>query len=96
MPRQIRLDHGGMGELLKSDGVASLVDDAADLVQQRALNHPSVQTHGMPVETASGVSDRARAIVTIMHAGGLGVQAKHGVLSRAVADTGLSFREVAS
>lgn len=92
MPKAVKIDREGIRALLKSSEVGAHIDTVADGVAERARNHSSVRDHIMDVETDSGVSDRVRAVVTIMHPGGLGVQAKHGVLSKAVADSGLTFR----
>ena len=92
----VRLDRSGVAALLKSSGVASEISSTAGRVADAVRADAAVARHSMPVSTASGVSDRARSIVTIMHAGGLGVQAKHGSLSRAVASTGLAFKGAAS
>jgi hypothetical protein len=88
---KVKIDRSGIQALLKSSGVASEVEGYADGIAASVLSHPSVASRDIDVETASGVSDRARTIVTIMHAAGLGLQAKHGVLSRAVGDSGLKF-----
>lgn len=91
---RVRLDSAGIAELLQSSGVRKVVDSAADAVADNARGAAEVQRHGMRVLTDSGTSDRARAIVTIAHAGGLGVQGKHGTLTRAVSAAGLSAGKV--
>lgn len=94
MARRVRLDSKGIEELLRSPGVAAEVTSGASRVREVASGDAAVMRHRMPVRMASGFSDRARAIVTIAHPGGLGVQAKYGSLTKAVAAAGLSSRRV--
>lgn len=94
MARRVTLDHAGMAELLRSPGVLAAVVEQAEAVKGVAEAAPEIVRHGMPVQTSSGQTDRAIAGVTIAHAGGLGVQAKYGTLSKAVSAVGLSARRV--
>ena len=89
---KFRLDHPGVVEMLKSTFIMGAVVEAANAVRTSAATAPEIVRHDATVDTASGISDRARAIVTIMHPGGLGMQAKHGTLSRAVAAAGLKMK----
>lgn len=91
---KFRLDHGGMAALLKSQGVAGAVEERARAVAAAAQVAPEITRNGMSVGVRSGVTDRARSVVTIEHPGGLGVQAKHGTLTRAVGSAGLSSAKV--
>ena len=94
MPDRVRLDHAGIAELLRSTGVMDAVEDAANAVRQNAEADPAVVRHDVPVEVRTGVSDRARAIVTLAHPAGIGIQAKHGSLTRATTAAGLSAGKV--
>ena len=93
MAKKFRLDHKGMAEMLCSTFALEAVEDAADLVCAVANAAPELDRHGANVDVMSGVMDyrgkggpeRARALITIMHPGGLGMEAKHGTLSRALA-----------
>jgi hypothetical protein len=93
---KITLDHSGMRELLRSSGVQRVVEQRADAVADAASAAPEVRRNGMTVirSKASAGRNRARAIVTIAHPGGLAVQAKHGTLSRAVTAAGMTSRKV--
>lgn len=96
---RVRLDHGGMREMLQSAPVADEVRDRADGVassvraQGRTVDDQDVAgravTVPLPVEVHSYRTDRAAAAVTLNHPAGLGMQAKHGVLTRAAGAAGL-------
>ncbi|MEU8655254.1 hypothetical protein [Actinoplanes philippinensis] len=83
MPARIRLDHRGMGEMLRSGEVAATIALRAAEVEQAVSEHQSIVRHEMPVERHAYTSDRAGEDVTIEHAGGLAVEAKYGVLADA-------------
>lgn len=89
MTVRIRLDHRGMGAMLRSAEVAEVIAAEADKVQEVAEAHPSIVRHGMPVEHGAYATDRAAEGVTITHAGGVAVEAKHGVLADAARSVGL-------
>lgn len=94
MPRaKIRLDHGGIAAVLKSRPVAAEVVKAAEKVATAArgqgytawdknIKGRAVRVP-LPVDVDPYVTDRAAALVTITHPAGIGMQAKHGVLTRA-------------
>lgn len=86
---KIRLDHGGMAEMLGSPEVAAEILAKASEVQGIAEWHQSVARHRMPVERESYETDRAAEAVTIAHAGGKGVEAKYGALAEAARAAGL-------
>lgn len=92
----LRLDIGGIRALRNSGPVRGLLTDYAGRVAVDAASHPSLQRHGMQMLTspARPGRNRATAVVTIAHPGGLGAQAKYGVLTSAVAANGLSARKV--
>jgi hypothetical protein len=46
----------------------------------------------LPVEVRTSVTDRAKASVSIAHASGAAVQAKHGALTKAAAQVGLDVK----
>lgn len=92
----LRLDVPGLVDLRNSVGVRTLLSEVAEDVAEAARAAPETQRHRMPVRAtlAKAGRRRASAVVGVMHPGGLGVQAKHGTLSRAVAAVGLSRRKV--
>lgn len=76
----IRLDHDGIEEVLKSAPVAAAVKSAAAKIADKVR---AAVPDRMPVEVDTYETDRAAAAVTIVHPGGLGMQAKYGVLTKA-------------
>lgn len=92
MAAKIRLDSSGIAALLKSSGVMEAVSDAAAAVQTAAEGDAAVVRNNVPVRVRTGYSDRARAVVALAHPAGVGIQAKHGSLTRAVSAAGLRAR----
>ena len=86
---RIRLDHDGIGEVLRSAGVAAAIAAKAEDVETIVADHSSVQRHRMDVIRSAYETDRAAEGVTIAHPGGLGVEAKYGVLADAARGVGL-------
>lgn len=80
-----KLDHAGMAEILLSDDVRIAVHDAAETVAARVRGDAAIVRNDLTdsVEVADYTTDRAASSVTITHAAGLGIEAKHGTLSRA-------------
>lgn len=88
---KIRLDRGGMRAMLQSDEVAAAVSDVADGVMAN-VDLPPQHAHRVDVEVDTYTTDRAAAAVTLAHAGGLGIEAKYGVLARAASAAGLQVK----
>jgi|SRR5690554_5440258 len=93
---RVRLDRAGVRQVLASySGVRRMVSAAADQVgavvraQAHQADSPG-QDSGVDisgdviVETASGYDGRPVGVVTIRHPAGAAMQAKYGVLTRAV------------
>lgn len=80
----VRLDHSGIEEVLKSDGIAQAVHEQAERKAAEVRTHPSVDEHvgSDRVEVEDYVTDRAASAVVIAHAAGLPIQAKYGVLTK--------------
>lgn len=93
---RVRLDHVGIRQVLSSyPGVRSMVDEAAETVggavrsQGRVAASPGRDmgvdlTGDTEVRTAIGYDGRPVGLVSIRHPAGVAMQAKHGVLTRAV------------
>jgi hypothetical protein len=92
MATTVRLDHGGMAEILKSGPVAAAVRAMAQTVAGNAKAHPSVTRHGVPVEVTAYTTDRAACAVTLAHSAGMPIQAKYGALTQAAGAAGLEVR----
>ena len=88
---KVKLSSVGMRAMLNSPGVQTAVDNAAQAV---ADNVPPIQAHDREVDviTDAFVTDRPVAGVTLAHAGGIGLEAKYGYLSKAAASAGLQVR----
>ena len=89
---KVRLDNAGVAELLKSPALGEVITGYGETVRGHLAADAAVTRNNMPVGSISGISDRVRTIVTIKHPGGLGVQAKHGSLTKAVSAAGLSMK----
>lgn len=89
---RIRLDHPGMAEMLRSGEVADAVSGLAESVAGHARADAAITRHGADVVVADYTTDRAATSVTIAHAAGIGIEAKHGPLTRAAGAAGLQVR----
>ncbi|MFD6638326.1 hypothetical protein ACFWDN_21195 [Micromonospora chalcea] len=89
----IRLDHKGIAEILKSAGFAAAVAAKAAEVEAIVSAHQSIRRHEMPVESEAYETDRAAHEVTIAHPGGLGVEGKYGALTQAARAVGLEVTD---
>lgn len=96
-----RRDVAGIGAVLKSKPVQVMIEAAAKQVaanvDSQKLEATSGTSEGQPPQIKgtvhTSVTDRARANVVIEHPAGQGMQAKHGVLTRAAAEAGLEVTE---
>jgi hypothetical protein len=83
---RIVINHAGMSELLKSDGVRALLRDKAEAVASRARSSAPVASgeYRDSIDVVSATTDRAveRVVATAPHA--LIVEAKTGNLARAL------------
>lgn len=91
---KIKLDHDGIATMLQSPLVTAAIHERAEVVRASVAAHQSVRRHEMRVTVRHFITDRIAAAVTIEHPGGLGVQAKYGVLSRAAGVAHLEFTEL--
>lgn len=81
---KFKIDHAGMAEILNSAEVAQAVHAVAEKAAAEARGSATVQRHEAEVVVDDYTTDRAASSVTIAHPGGLGMEAKYGVLSRSV------------
>jgi hypothetical protein len=84
---RVRLYSGGMVAMLKQIEVRREIDRLA--LQVGVEVESSIAPWGMSVDVDSYTTDRAAAAVVITHAGGLAVEGKYGVLTRAAQSLGL-------
>lgn len=85
-----RLDTAGIAEVLKSQQMADLVNEAADKV---ATNVRSALPEQAEVSVEQYTSDRRRATVMIEHPASAGWQARDKILTRAAESAGLEVTE---
>lgn len=92
---KVVLNHSGIAEILQSTGMHRLVQEATETVAAAAegsgvmVDNDRVE---VPVIWDVDTTDRAHGIVTLAHASGRAVQAKHGLLNRAAAAAGLEVK----
>lgn len=80
---KLRLDHAGIGEVLKSGEVAREVHSLAAERAETVRAQPKVVEHGVveSVKVEDYVTDRAASAVVVTHPAGLPLQAKYGILT---------------
>jgi hypothetical protein len=90
VPRsRIRLDRGGIAEVLLSEEVGSAVHDLAETAASFADGHTVHGGDDLPVKVDDYRTDRRASGVTLAHPAGLGKEAKYGILAGAAASAGL-------
>lgn len=97
---RVKIDPKGVAAILKSAAMHKVVQDAAEAVASNVRDQNiKVGDHDggsherdMPVTVGVTTTDRAHAVVTLAHASGEAVQAKHGALTKAAAQAGLKVR----
>lgn len=97
---KVRLNTAQIGARLKDDDVREAVRDLAEKVKDNVEaqgirvgdRDGGKHEYDLPVTINSQTTDRAREVVTIPHAAGLAVEAKHGVLVKAASSVGLEVR----
>ena len=94
MPTQIKLNSAGMLAMLKSVEVAAAVHAQAEAVAANVRADPNMARRGIVDEVSVDdyTTDRAATSVTITHAAGLGMEGKHGVLTKAARAAGLEVK----
>lgn len=89
MANQIKLNRKGIQEILKVR-MRKPIDELADRI---AANVDVGSVSDAPVQVRSYTTDRAAASVTIAHAAGIAIEAKHGALRKAAASQGFEVSE---
>lgn len=90
MLTNVKLDHKGMAEMLKSGEVASVIAATAESVASAARAEEAVERNNVPVETRSYTTDRAATAVSLAHPAGVPIEGKYGSLTRAAGSAGLT------
>lgn len=85
-----RLDSDAINAMLRENFMSVVEAKAAEV----AANARGIANPKMPVASRSEVNKSGRPVglVTIMHAGGLNSQAKHGTLTKAATAAGLDLK----
>jgi hypothetical protein len=89
MARKLRLDHPGIGAMLKSSEVAAVIDALGVAAGAHAEGHILRGGDEVPVLVGGDTTDRAVVRVTLAHPAGGAVEAKYGLLAKAAAAQGL-------
>lgn len=85
-----RLDHVGIGAILRSGEMAAVVNKAARDVVSSAEGQGRMTHDGpLPIDLQEYTTDRAAALVALAHPSGMAMEAKYGVLTKAAAAAGL-------
>lgn len=91
MLQSFRLDASGVREVLKSDEVRQMVDEAALQIQVRVR---AKVPQGTTVRVDKYTTDRGAASVVIADVQGMAWQARDGVLTRSAGEAGIEVRAV--
>lgn len=89
MAKKFELDTVGMGNILRSAGVTSMVNAAA---QQIAAGAAARAPRGADVVVEPYVTDRAAARVIVKHRNAVGFESKNGMLIPAARAAGAEVR----
>lgn len=100
MAYKLKLDHAGIGEVLRSAGVSGVVNATADAIAEAAAGKARAGDEEIPVAVRSRTAftgrkirdGRAAADVVLMHPAGQRAEAKHGFLAGAAASQGLQVK----
>lgn len=98
---RITLNRRDIGVLLRSPEMQRAIALKAEQVARNVRNQGirvgdrdgGKHEEALPVSVLNTVTDRAKALVTIAHPSGDAVQAKHGALTKAAAQSGLEVNE---
>ncbi|MBM0205040.1 hypothetical protein JNW90_19780 [Micromonospora sp. STR1s_5] len=86
---EVEVDFAGIGEVARSPEVRQMVNEAAGEIASRVRGLVGAD---VPVTVSEYSTDREAAAVTIADRRGVGLQAKHGVLTRAASGIGADIR----
>lgn len=81
----VQIDYAGIAEIAKGPDVRAMVDAAAERIAGHVRSEAGAD---VPVVVDHYTTDREAAAVVITDNRGMGLQAKHGVLTRAAAAIG--------
>lgn len=82
-----QLDHDGISEILNSSEVRAMVSEVTEQIAEKARSQLDTD---IDVGVEMYQTDRPVGSVAIKHPGGIGIQLKRGVLTRAAGIVGLT------
>lgn len=88
---EIKLDDAGMKEMLRNNP-RELINSLGASIGSEVEASSSIAEHDVEVTVRPYTTDRAGCAVSIVGAGGLAIEAKHALLTRAAARAGLQVR----
>ncbi|WP_198940489.1 hypothetical protein [Micromonospora sp. CB01531] len=86
---EVEVNFAGIGEVARSDEVRQMVNQATEQIASKVRG---LVGDDVPVTVSEYTTDREAAAVTIADRRGVGLQAKHGVLTRAASGIGADIR----
>lgn len=86
---EVEVNFAGIGEVARSAGVRQMVNEATEQIASKLRG---LVGDDVLVTVTEYTTDREAAAVTIADRRGIGLQAKHGVLTRAAAGIGAEIR----
>ena len=100
MSKDIKLNHSGIGAILKSTEmhrlIQSVTEEVANNVREQKITVGDVDggahEYDLPVTPDVITTDRAHGSVVLAHPAGIAVQAKHGALTKAASQAGLEVK----
>jgi hypothetical protein len=90
---KIVLDSRGMEAMLKSPRVGVAISSLAGEVAAIAESSPTARRNSPEIVVENYETDRAASAVVVKHPGGLGMEAKHGLLSKSARAAGLTVKK---
>lgn len=100
MSKDVKLDHAGIGGLLKSTEMHRAIQEVTEQVAKNveALGitvgdrDGGSHEYALPVKSDVTTTDRAHGQVILAHPAGIAVQAKRGALTKAASQAGLEVK----
>lgn len=97
MTKDVKLDHGGIGAMLRSTEMHRLIQDVTEQIAENVRDQGikvgdrdgGSREYDLPVKSDVITTDRAHGSVTLAHPAGIAVQAKRGSLTKAASQAGL-------
>lgn len=92
MARTYRADRAGIVAMLKSAEVGDLVQGIAEEVVASVPSYVAHSGETVKADARHDITDRRRSMVALVHPSSDAIEAKHGLLARAVAAAGYELK----